>query len=385
MKIHFCIPQQSSTRQSPASFLMGSPNNPQFYRNDQGQVSITTQPERIVEESPLIRNDPLFQQSIIASQHNTEQLDDNESDAVESSDNIEIEHIDSENIESTESNTSTLVNQPLVLSRVETFLYQQMMENQKVLLNRVHDIEQGIKQVLQALQDPQKKPNPLESDDESTETGVEQFFQMKTHADLQKLEQMLANDAEKSLKKAFTQRCTQIVGTREASDIDGRSAALELATNLFHSEFWWLVSWRGGSRDEAEPKFALCDHVQFLAVFKKIVRKATRSDLSDALFTSVFQSKMKNRTKPGTEENKIKRKSATKIKLKAKKIKPNDPVDEANADLEDKENSENKELNPTAANENLNSTAANQNLNPENANAQAKGSDDKVDQYLPND
>lgn len=163
-------------------------------------------------------------------------------------------------------------------------------------------------------------PVDIEDANDIDEINVEHFFDMKTKNDLKALENVFI-DNDQLYRKAFLKKCVDILGPRNASELDGRSAALELASLLFHNDFWWSFSWKGGSKSKSEPRESFSKHVTFLDFFKKLIRQISCKNLSDDVFATVFKNKMKNRVEPGTSnENKGKRKSVAKLK-QGKKLK----------------------------------------------------------------
>lgn len=122
-------------------------------------------------------------------------------------------------------------------------------------------------------------------------------------------------------RDAFLKKCVDILGPRKATEHDGRSAALELASLLSHNDFWWSFSWKGGSKNKSEPRESFSKHVTFLDFFKRLIRKISYRNLSDDVFATVFKNKMKNRVEPGTNEHEGKRRSTAKLKNPGKKSK----------------------------------------------------------------
>lgn len=205
--------------------------------------------------------------------------------------------------------------QTLSLSANESFLYMTMMEQHKSVLSLLYDIKQDLQKVLSGSVVQRATPTaatptpstPVDIDEgngiDDDEINVEHFFDMKTKNDLKALENVFIEN-DQLYRDAFLKKCVDILGPRKATEHDGRSSALELASLLFHNDFWWSFSWKGGSKNKSEPRESFSKHVTFLDFFKRLIRKISYRNLSDDVFATVFKNEMKNRVEPGTMNTK---------------------------------------------------------------------------------
>lgn len=214
----------------------------------------------------------------------------------------------------------------------EKFLLNHFNSNMGKVMTKLHNIETGLAKVLKQTKCQTCAANDDPNDDENAseiDINIDSFFGIRDESGLIALEQKLGDKTDKTIRKAFIKKCKEILGFKnEKTEFGGRSAALELASTIFHPDFWWFVSWKGGHRPPAHPKFGMVNHVTFLDVFKKIIRDATVENLSDRVFVSIFQNKMKNRVEPSADQTECiqKRRSTAKSRQKAKKNRENEPA-----------------------------------------------------------